>query len=114
MTASEQKPLDPRKSPWKRGDVCSLGFEKHCFVMSYTLEYLEVRWMSDGSIERIPADTVDTVLRVAHGDSLGPDGRRKCYFKGEKWGKYSLALSRSQSAFCGGAQILRKAVWWAR
>jgi hypothetical protein len=32
--------------------------------------------MSDGSVERIPTDAIDTLLRVAHADSLGPDGRR--------------------------------------
>ena len=68
--------LDPRKSPWRRGDVCTLGFQKNCFVLSYTPEYLEVQWMNDGSIERIPTDAVDTLLRVAHADGLGPDGRR--------------------------------------
>jgi hypothetical protein len=71
-----QPSLDPRKSPWKRGDVCTLGFEKNCFVLNYTKEYLEVRWMSDGSVERIPAEAIDSLLRVAHADSLGPDGRR--------------------------------------
>lgn len=68
--------LDPRKSPWKRGDVCTLGFEKNCFVLNHTPEYLEVRWMNDEGIERIPADAIDNLLRVAHADSLGPDGQR--------------------------------------
>lgn len=74
MTASPS--LDPRKSPWKRGDVCTLGFEKNCFVLNHTSEYLEVRWMNDGNIEKIPTDAIDNLLRVAHADSLGPDGRR--------------------------------------
>jgi hypothetical protein len=74
MTTSP--PLDPRKSHWKRGDVCTLGFEKNCFVLNFTPEYLEVRWMNDGSIERIPSDAIDNLLRVAHADSLGPDGCR--------------------------------------
>jgi len=35
-----------------------------------------VRW-DDDSIERIlRADAIDNLLRVAHADSLGPDGRR--------------------------------------
>lgn len=68
-------PLDPSKSPWKRGDVCTRGFEKPGFVLNQTSEYLEVRW-SDDSIERIPSDDMDSILRVGHADSLGPDGRR--------------------------------------
>ena len=68
--------LDPRKTPWKRGDVCTLGFDKNCFVLNHTPEYLEVRWMSDGSTEKIPTEAVDNLLRVAHADSLGPDGSR--------------------------------------
>lgn len=67
--------LDPRKSPWKRGDVCTRGFERPGFAVSCTSEYLEVRW-NDNSIERIPSDAIESLLRVAHADSLGPDGRR--------------------------------------
>ena len=73
MTTSPS--LDPRKSPWKRGDVCTRGFKKQCFVLNPSLEYFEVRW-DDDSIERIPSDAIDNLLRVAHADSLGPDGRR--------------------------------------
>ncbi|MGD0829835.1 MAG: hypothetical protein ABR907_02750 [Terracidiphilus sp.] len=72
VTASS---LDPRKSPWKRGDLCTLGFEKNGFVLNHAPEYLEVRWMNDGGIERIPAYAIDDLLRVGHADSLGPDGR---------------------------------------
>jgi hypothetical protein len=68
--------LDPHKSPWKRGDVCTLGFEKNCFVLNHTAEYLEVLWMNDGGVERIPTDAIDRLLRVAHADGLGPDGCR--------------------------------------
>lgn len=68
--------LDPSKNPWKRGDVCTLGFEKNGFVLNHTPEYLEVQWMNGGSIERIPTEAVDQLLRVAHADSLGPDGHR--------------------------------------
>jgi hypothetical protein len=32
--------------------------------------------MSDDSVERIPTEAIDRLLRVAHADSLGPDGRR--------------------------------------
>src|ERR1039457_161639 len=67
--------LDPSKSPWKRGDVCTRAFEKPGFVLNHTSEYLEVRW-SDDSIERIPSDAMDSLLRVGHADSFGPDGRR--------------------------------------
>jgi hypothetical protein len=68
--------LDPQKTPWKRGDVCTLGFKKNCFVLHHTPEYLEVQWMDDGGVERIPTDAIDGLLRVAHADGLGPDGRR--------------------------------------
>jgi hypothetical protein len=34
-----------------------------------------VRW-DDDSVERISSDAIDNLLRVAHADSLGPDGRR--------------------------------------
>ncbi|HLJ85726.1 MAG TPA: hypothetical protein VKZ53_02830 [Candidatus Angelobacter sp.] len=68
--------LDPRKSPWKRGDVCTLGFEELCFVLSYTPEYLEVFWLADRRVERIPSEGIDQLLRVAHADELGPDGSR--------------------------------------
>ena len=68
--------LDPHKSPWRRGDVCTLGFERNCLVLNHTPEYLEVRWMDGGGIERIPTDAIDSLLRVPHADGLGPDGRR--------------------------------------
>ena len=68
--------LDPRKSPWKRGDVCTSGFKKSGFVLNHTAEYLEVRWMPDGGIERIPTEDADDLLRVAHADSLSPGGQR--------------------------------------
>jgi hypothetical protein len=32
--------------------------------------------MNDGGVERIPTDAIDNLLRVAHADSLGPDGHR--------------------------------------
>ena len=32
--------------------------------------------MDDGAVERIPTDAIDSLLRVAHADGLGPDGRR--------------------------------------
>jgi hypothetical protein len=74
--ASSQPPLDPRKTPWKRGDVCTLGFKKSGFVLNHTPEYLEVRWMPNEGIERIPAEDIDNVLRVMHADSPSPDGTR--------------------------------------
>jgi hypothetical protein len=68
--------LDPRKNPWKRGDLCTLGFEKNGFVLSHTAEYLEVRWMQGGGIERIPTGEIDNLLRVGHAaDSIAPGGR---------------------------------------
>ncbi len=74
MTTS-QSSLDPRKSPWKRGDLCALGFKKSGLVLNHTAEYLEVRWLAGEGIERIATADVDNVLRVAHADSLGPDGQ---------------------------------------
>jgi hypothetical protein len=65
------QPLDPRKSPWKRGDVCTLGFEKVGFVLSYTPEYLEIRW-EGGIIEKRLAPEIEDILRVAHADSFAP------------------------------------------
>jgi hypothetical protein len=68
--------LDPRKSPWRRGDVCTRAFEKSGFVIDHTSEYLEVRWIKEETIERIPTLEVDNLFRVAHADSLTPDGQR--------------------------------------
>lgn len=68
--------LDPCKSPWRRGDVCTLGFKKNCFVLDHTPEYLEVRWMNEDGVEKIPTEAIDGLLRIAHADGLGPDGRR--------------------------------------
>src|SRR5579864_1170942 len=70
-----QQPLDPRKSPWKRGDVCTRGFDAVGFVLNYTPEYLEILWNKSG-IERVPADGIDNVLRVAHSDDVSPSGDR--------------------------------------
>lgn len=69
-------PLNPRKSPWKRGDVCTRGSEKAGFILSYTPEYLEIRWNGRDGIERVPASQVDEILRVAHaeGPSLAGQG----------------------------------------
>jgi hypothetical protein len=74
-SASRQPSLDPRKNPWKRGDLCTRGFKNNGFVLNYTPEYLEVRWMGDEGVERIPAENIDDLLRVAHADSLAPGGR---------------------------------------
>jgi hypothetical protein len=68
-----QQSLDPRKSPWKRGDTCTRGFERVGFVLSYTPEYLEIRWNEIG-IERIPADEINDIVRVAHADSVCSGG----------------------------------------
>jgi hypothetical protein len=74
---TESRPsLDPRKNPWKRGDVCTLGFKKNGFVLDHTPEYLEVRWMSGEGIERIPTEDIDNLLRVMHADSVSPGGNR--------------------------------------
>jgi hypothetical protein len=64
------QPLDPRKSLWKRGDVCTRGFETVGFVLSHTPEYLEVRWHGrDGNdtIEKVAACEVDDILPLLSG-----------------------------------------------
>jgi hypothetical protein len=58
------------------GDVCTRHFERVGFVVNYTGKYLEVRWTEGGGVEKIPADQIDDVLRVAHADSLSPSGTR--------------------------------------
>jgi hypothetical protein len=63
-------PLDPRKSPWKRGDVCTSGFKTNGFVTNATPECLEVLWMPEHTVEQVPAGQMDDLLRVAHADSL--------------------------------------------
>ena len=70
-----QQPLDPRKSPWKRGDICTRGFKAVGFVLNHTTEYLEIRW-NEGGTERIPADEIDDILRVAHADGIIPGEHR--------------------------------------
>ena len=72
------QPLDPRQSPWKRGDVCTRGFETVGFVLSYTTEHLEILWHGrDGidKLETVPAHEVDDIQRVAHADGISPNGR---------------------------------------
>src|SRR5713101_8122205 len=72
------QPLDPRQSPWKRGDVCTRDFKTNGFVLSYTSEYLEILWHGHDNIdtiEKIPAHEVDDILRVAHADQISPAGR---------------------------------------
>jgi hypothetical protein len=71
-----QSSLDPRINPWKRGDVCTRSLDTVGFVVSCTREYLEVRWTEGAGIEKIPADHVDDVLRVAHADGISPSGSR--------------------------------------
>lgn len=68
--------LDPRKTPWKRGDVCTLGFEKHCFVLNHTSAHLEVRWMDGGGVERLTGIDIENLLRVRHADDPDPTGEK--------------------------------------
>jgi hypothetical protein len=70
------QPLDPRKSPWKRGDVCTRDFKTSGLVLGYTSEYLEIRWSGPDGIEKVPTDGIDDILRVAHADGISPDGKR--------------------------------------
>src|SRR5712672_3132117 len=70
-----QPPLDPRKYPWRRGDVCSLGGNKNGFVLGHTPEYLEVRWMPEGVVERLTDGDVESVIRHAHAESISPGGK---------------------------------------
>jgi len=76
MTTSLRPSLDPRKTPWKRGDVCTLGFKRHCFVLNHTSSYLEVRWMGGGGVERLTGLDIENLLRVGHADDLDPTGKR--------------------------------------
>jgi hypothetical protein len=48
-----QSSLDPRITPWKRGDVCTRNLDRVGFVLNCTREYLEVR-RSEGLIALIP------------------------------------------------------------
>ena len=66
--------LDPHENPWKRGDVCTKGFEKVGFVVSYTSGYLEILWPN--GIERVPADEVDDILTEPRGDGGVSDKTR--------------------------------------
>jgi hypothetical protein len=75
-TTMTPQSLDPRKSPWKRGDVCTRGFETVGFVVSYTPEYLEIRWNGHEGIEKVPFHEIDDILRVAHADGVSPSGHR--------------------------------------
>ncbi len=73
--STSQPPLDPRKYPWRRGDVCSLGGSKSGFVLDHTPEYLEVRWMPEGVVERLTHGDAESVIRHAHADSISPGGK---------------------------------------
>jgi hypothetical protein len=73
--------LDPRKTPYKPGDVVTRGFKIAGLVTEYAPGYLEVRWNEAGTegndkIERIPTEEIDNVVRVAHADSLSADGKK--------------------------------------
>jgi hypothetical protein len=72
------KPLDPRKTPYTRGDVVTLGFKKSGLVTEFTSTYLEVRWNEEGEdkIERIPTANIDNLLRIAHADALSVSGKK--------------------------------------
>jgi hypothetical protein len=68
------KPLDPRKTPYTRGDVVTRGIKLAGLVTEFTPTYLEVRWSKEGNegndqTERVPTDEIDNLLRVAHADA---------------------------------------------
>lgn len=73
---AKQRPLDPRKYPWHRGDVVTLGFQKVGFVLDSTAEYLEVLWRGTDKAERIERARVDAVLRVSHAASVMQGNRQ--------------------------------------
>jgi hypothetical protein len=76
-TTMRPQALDPGKSPWKRGDVCTRGFETVGFVLSYTSDYLEILWRGrdgDETIENVPVHEVGNILRVSHADAVSPSG----------------------------------------
>ncbi|MGH9738487.1 MAG: zinc ribbon domain-containing protein [Candidatus Acidiferrales bacterium] len=64
------QPLDPRRSPWKRGDLCTRGFKAVGFVLAHTPEYLEIRWGQGIGTEKIPAHQIDDIWRLAHAGAL--------------------------------------------
>lgn len=68
--AASQPSLDPRKTPWKRGDVCGLGSSKSGFVLNHTPEHLEVLWGPNGPVERLTGGEKESVIRYAHADSF--------------------------------------------
>jgi hypothetical protein len=73
------KPLDPRKTPYTRGDVVTRGFKQAGLVTECTASYLEVRWNKEGNeghdkIERVPTAEIDDLVRVSHADSISPGG----------------------------------------
>src|SRR6267378_1626290 len=70
-----QPSLNPRKIPWKRGDVCSLGPTKRGFVLDSTPDYLEVRWMPEGVVERLTDGDAASVIRHMHADSISASGK---------------------------------------
>jgi hypothetical protein len=72
----EQPSLDPRKTPWKRGDVCALGSTKVGFVVDCTPEYLEVIWGPNGPVERLTGGEKESVIRYAHADSVSSRGEK--------------------------------------
>jgi hypothetical protein len=72
---TSQPPFDPRKTPWKRGDICTKDLkEKTGFVLNHTPEYLEVRWGQEGIVERLTGADAECVFRLAHADSPTADG----------------------------------------
>ena len=72
---TSQPSLDPRKNPWKRGDVCTRGFDTVGLVVNRTAEYLEVRWSGNDRTEKIPTSEIEDVLRVAHAEGPSPSGQ---------------------------------------
>lgn len=66
--------LDPNKIPWKRGDACTLHFQKPGYVVNPTHQHFEVLW-SDDTTQIMSANEIEDLIRLGHADSLGPDGK---------------------------------------
>jgi hypothetical protein len=101
---TSQPPLDPRKTPWKRGDLCTLDFKnKTGFVLNHTPEYLEVRWGPESVVERLTGNDAESVFRLAHADGLTADGT----MTNLEALQHLEALSYVENAICARQKIVK-------
>lgn len=76
MAEDTRPSLDPRKSPWQRGDVVTADFKSSGHVLSWTDKGLEVRWTDQRGVELVRPERADDLLRVAHAADVKPGGPR--------------------------------------